>query len=99
MVWAGIKEDTIIGRFKVEAGGKIDSQSYCELLNKYLIPWLEEQPLSLWRTMIFQQDNAFVPRSAYTSDWLKKAGFNNERVMIWPPNGPDLNPMENLGPP
>ena len=39
--------------------------------------------------MIFQQDNAPTHRSAYTSDWLKKAGFNNERVM-------DVNPIENL---
>ena len=96
MFWAGIKGDTIIGPFKVEAGVKIDSESYCELLNKYFTPWLEEQPLSLWRTMIFQQDNAPAHRSAYTSDWLKKAGFNNERVMEWPPNSPDLNPIENL---
>ena len=48
--------------------------------------------------MIFQQDNSSAHRSAYTSDWLKKAGFSNERVMIWLPNSPDLNPMENLGP-
>ena len=47
MFWAGIKGDTFIGPFKVEAGVKIDSESYCELLNKYLTPWLEEQPLSL----------------------------------------------------
>ena len=80
MFWAGIKGDTIIGPFKVEAGVKIDSQSYCELLK------------------IFQQYNASAPRLAYTSDWLKKAGFDNERVMIWLPNGPDLNPMENFGP-
>ena len=96
MFWAGIKGDTIIGPFKVEAGVKIDSESYCELLNKYLTPWLEEQPLSLWRTMIFQQDNAPAHRSAYTFDWLKKVSFTNERVMEWPPNSPDLNPIENL---
>ena len=38
MFWAGIKGDTIIGLFKVEAGIKINSESYCELLNKYLAP-------------------------------------------------------------
>ena len=46
--------------------------------------------------MIFQQGNAPAHRSAYTSDWLKEAGFNNQRVIVWPPNSPDLNPMENL---
>ena len=96
MFWAGIKGDTIIGLFKVEAGIKIDSESYCELLNKYLAPWLEEQPLSLWRIIVFQQGNDPAHRSAYTSDWLKKAGFNNRWVIVWPPNSPDLNPMENL---
>ena len=42
---------------------------------------------------VFQQDNAPAHRSAYASDWLKKAGFNNERVMVWSPNSPDLNSM------
>ena len=36
MFWAGIKGDTITGRFKVEARIRINSESYCELLNKYL---------------------------------------------------------------
>lgn len=96
MFWAGIKGDVIIGPFKVEPGVKINSASYCEFLNKYLLPWLEDQPLSLWRTMIFQQDNAPAHRSEYTSNWLKNAGFKDERVMAWPPNSPDLNPIENL---
>jgi transposase len=96
MFWAGIKGGSIIGPFKVEQGVKINSESYCELLNKYLMPWLEEQPLSLWRTMIFQHDNAPAHKSKYTSEWLKKAGFNNDKVMMWPPNSPDLNPIENL---
>ena len=38
MFWAGIKGDTIVGLSKVEAGIKINSESYCELLNKYLAP-------------------------------------------------------------
>ena len=39
--------------FQSQSRGKIDSESYCELLNKHLTPWLEERPLalSLWRTM------------------------------------------------
>ena len=92
MFWAGIKGDTIIGPLKVEAGVKIDSESYCELLNKYLRPWLEEQPLSLGRTMIFQEDN--VP---HIGRRIPLTGSrNNEKIMVWPPNSPDLNPMENL---
>ena len=38
MFWAGIKGDTIIGLFTVEAAIKVNSESYCELLNKYLAP-------------------------------------------------------------
>ena len=96
MFWAGIKRDSIIGPFKVELGVKIDSESYCKLLNQYLMPWMEEQPLSVCRTTIYQHDNAPAHSSKYTSEWLKKTGFNNERVMVWPPNSPDLNPIENL---
>ena len=96
MFWAGIKGHSIIGPFKVELGVKIDSESYCKLQHQYLLPWMEEQPLSLWRTMIFQHDNAPARSSKYTSEQLRKAGFNNERVMVWPPNSSDLNPIENL---
>ena len=94
--WEGIKGNVLFGPFKVEPGVKINSTSYCELLNKHLILRLEDQPLSLWRTMIFQQDNAPAHRPEYTSNWLKNAGFKDERVMVRPPNSPDLNPMENF---
>ena len=53
MFWAGIKGDVIIGPFKVELGVKTNSASYYEFLNKYFIPWLEDQPLSMWRIMIY----------------------------------------------
>ena len=47
MFWAGIKGNVITGPFKVELGVKINSTSYCGFLNKHIIPWLEDQPLSV----------------------------------------------------
>ena len=49
MLWAGIKGDTIIGLFKVEAGVKIDAESYGELQVPHALGWrssgcLSEEP-------------------------------------------------------
>ena len=45
----------------------------------------------------FQQDNARPDTANLTHDWLKDAareyGFI---IMEWPPNSPNMNPIENL---
>ena len=42
------------------------------------------------------QDNAPAHRAHMTKDYLKKLGFCGPRIMDWPSNSPDLNPIENL---
>ncbi len=42
------------------------------------------------------QDNAPTHASAYTRIYLEKVGITGEKLMIWPPASPDLNPIENF---
>ena len=70
--------------------------SFCELLDEVLVPWLEDQPLTWWKNLIFQQDNAPAHKAKYTSSWLKDSSFKEENIIVWPANILYLNPIENL---
>ena len=41
-------------------------------------------------------DNAPSHASQYTTSYLRKKGINEKQIMTWPPQSPDLNPIENL---
>ena len=42
------------------------------------------------------QDNAPSHASAYSSAWLSARVIDDSKLMNWPPNSPDLNPIETL---
>jgi transposase len=69
--------------------GRIDSKRYCEMLDGNLLPFLRTLP----KNAIFAQDNAPIHTSKYTKLWLEKNGIE---AMEWPPQSPDLNPIENV---
>ena len=68
MFWAEIKGNALIGPYKVPKGVKINAKSYCELLDTFLLPWLEDQPLLGRKTFIFQHDNAPAHKAKYTTN-------------------------------
>lgn len=46
-------------------------------------------------TGLFQQDNAPCHKAKMVQEWFEE--HNNEfKVLTWPPNSPDLNPIEHL---
>jgi len=96
MFCAGIKGNEIIGPFRVQQGVKVDSKGYCQLLTDFFIPWLEDRTLMERKSLVFQQDNAPAHKSRYTQNWLSDHGFKEGTLIVWPPNSPDLNPIENL---
>ncbi len=70
-----------------EKGWKtINSERYCE----HTLP-LVERYITLHPYLKFMQDNAPAHGSKYTKIWLQ----NHQLIVIkWPPNSPDLNPIE-----
>lgn len=96
MLWAGIVENEIVGPIMVREGVKINSANYCTLLEECLFPWLEEQTLDRRKRLVFMQDNAPSHSARATKEYLASLGFKNHNLMVWPPNSPDLNPIENL---
>jgi len=72
----------------------VTGDSYVKILRGYVLPGLKKFPSSNDRGRpIFQQDNA----RPHTADVAKAFMAKNRiRWMDWPPQSPDLNPIENM---
>ncbi|CAB4001633.1 Hypothetical predicted protein [Paramuricea clavata] len=91
MIWGGI-----IGPFCVPERLKLSSATYCPFLKNSLEPWLDNLPLATLKKIIFMHDNTLSHAAKATMQFLHSLGFVNETLMVWPPNSPDLNPIEDL---
>ena len=70
--------------------GKVNSGVYKNVLRQYAIPYMQAcnaQP------PIFMQDNAPCHKAKCVTEYLKR---ENIKVMDWPAQSPDLNPIENI---
>ena len=73
----------------VEVKGKNTAESYIETLKTYLLPEIQlaEGPV------LFQQDNARIHKTRAVMSFL---GKNRIETFEWPPQSPDLSPIENI---
>lgn len=68
----------------------LDSQLYVEVLQDYVIASQDYRRLDRGK-FIFQQDNAKVHTAKIVKGYFLKSKI---RIMNWPSNSPDLNPIE-----
>ena len=85
MTWNGVGQAC-----KIE--GTLDSTLYCEFLSDNLLGTSDYFQMDR-DYFVFQQDNDPKHTSRLAKDW-----FNQNRVnlMDWPPQSPDMNPIEHL---
>ena len=71
----------------VAVDGTMNSSKYIEIIQNHLLPTLAE------RDVIFMDDNAPCHRSHSVRSFFDENGITRSE---WPPQSPDLNPIENL---
>ena len=75
----------------VKIDGTLKQARYKEILEAELIPFIEQNYESI-EDVVFQQDNCGPHKAKSISTYLAQ---KNVRVMDWPAQSPDLNPIEN----
>jgi transposase len=95
MVWGCFAGD-IKGPL-VSFEGVNTAATYIETLKQHLVPLIEflrdELPQELANDIIYQQDNASIHTAKATEKWFKDMAIT---VMEWPPNSPNMNPIEHI---
>ena len=97
MMWATFVSDKLgpIVFFQ----GNVNSQAYISMLEQNLLPFLNALRQDDITDLVFQQDNAPAHTSKKTKAFLEAASQQPEHgftIMDWPPNSPDMNPIEHL---
>ena len=89
MVWGAISVHGPSRLHIVE--GTMNGAKYISMLNSRLLPqirnWFEQEPC------IFQQDSAPCHTAKAVYAWFKT---NKIKVLKWPRNSPDMNPIESM---
>ncbi|KAK3532847.1 hypothetical protein QTP70_000261 [Hemibagrus guttatus] len=70
---------------------RMNGAMYREILSKNLLP--SARALKMKRGWVFQHDNDPKHTARAMQEWLRKKHF---KVLEWPSQSPDLNPIENL---
>ena len=89
MVWGAISARGT-GMLKTITG-TLNSEGYLGILRDYLIP--TAHMLGYGACFYLQDDGAPCHRSRLVTDWKSEQTF---QCLIWPPQSPDLNPIENV---
>jgi len=76
----------------IETGVRVDTDVYLDVLSSVVFPWIEK--VAHGRPWVWQQDKSQCHVSDKTIDWLKENAYDFVDKETWPPNSPDLNPVD-----
>lgn len=75
-----------------ETGLRVNTDIYLDVLSSVVFPWIQQVAGN--RPWVWQQDSAPCHVSARSLAWLKEHAHDMVDKDTWPPNSPDLNPMD-----
>ncbi len=73
--------------------GTMDADKYLQILSEYVVPELKAAQEQFGIEMTFMQDNAPCHKAKRVMEHFQR---ENIKLLPWPPQSPDLNPIENL---
>ena len=77
--------------------GTVNQHVYIEVLQQSLEPFVEALAADGITNLEFEQDNARPHKSKRTMDFLRDLARKHRLIIMeWPPNSPNLSPIEDL---
>ena len=80
-------------------GYRLCTTDYVKALREKIVPWMRKVAEDHGQggrpaPFVFQQDSAPAHKARITLDFLKEEGINFWGPDMWPPNSPDLAPLD-----
>lgn len=89
-VWGAISKDGLGPLVRID--GRFNTSAYCDVIEQTLLPYVLDGPFPDG-VYLLQHDRSPIHTARRVDELLEARGV---RLLQWPPNGADLNPIENV---
>ena len=92
-VWSCYCGDEMGPLVIIKKGGTMTAERYLETVKKHFIPFIRRMKRKYGNGVVMQEDNASWHKAKLVTSYLDRQKIKRIR---WPPQSPDLSPIENL---